>query len=113
MAKKVKPLAKAKPAAKKTAKVTTAVVAAPVVKRATKASLAADERTAKLSAKWVSYYNKAEAIETTPYNMKNNYTADTAINHKLLGWGYIVDNKNDRLEVLFKDGIKYLISNYK
>jgi hypothetical protein len=33
--------------------------------------------------------------------------------HKVLGWGFVLSNLNDRLEVLFKDGIKVLISNYK
>ena len=45
--------------------------------------------------------------------MKAVFEEKTAILHKVLGWGYILSNRNDRLEVLFKDGIKYLISNYK
>ncbi len=72
-----------------------------------------DEKTSKLAAKWAGYYNKAKSIQTEAYSMKNKYETETAISHKVLGWGYILDNKNDRLEVLFKDGIKYLISNYK
>jgi hypothetical protein len=45
--------------------------------------------------------------------MRGSFEERTAIVHKVLGWGYILANRNDRLEVLFKDGIKYLISNYK
>ncbi len=66
-----------------------------------------------LSSKWNTLYKKAEQIEAKPYNMKAVFEEKTAITHKVLGWGYILANRNDRLEVLFKDGIKYLISNYK
>ena len=69
--------------------------------------------TGPLAAKWTSYYKKAETIDTAPYNMRNQFAEKTAIVHKVMGWGYIMANRNDRLEVLFKDGIKYLISNYK
>jgi hypothetical protein len=66
-----------------------------------------------LAQKWSALFKKSEAIESKPYNMKATYAEKTAIVHKVLGWGYILANRNDRLEVLFKDGIKYLISNYK
>lgn len=77
-----------------------------------KAEKATDAANA-LSQKWGSLYKKAESIEAKPYNMRAVFEEKTAIIHKVLGWGYILANKNDRLEVLFKDGIKYLISNYK
>ena len=77
-----------------------------------KAEKATDAANA-LSQKWGSLYKKAESIESKPYNMRAVFEEKTAIIHKVLGWGYILANKNDRLEVLFKDGIKYLISNYK
>jgi hypothetical protein len=63
--------------------------------------------------KWQGLYSKANKLPAPPYNMKNTYEKQTPIKHKTLGWGYITDNKNGRLEVLFEDGIKYLISNYK
>lgn len=66
-----------------------------------------------LAAKWQALYAKAKNIPVAPYNMKNRYEKQTAINHKTLGWGFITEIRNDRLEVLFQDGIKYLISNYK
>ena len=66
-----------------------------------------------LSSKWSALFKKAEQIDAKPYNMKAVFEEKTAIVHKVLGWGYILANRNDRLEVLFKDGIKYLISNYK
>lgn len=71
------------------------------------------EHQLKVLAKWQSYYSKAKSLDTQPYNMKAKYEPETGIEHKVMGWGYIMDNKNDRLEVLFRDGIKYLISNYK
>jgi hypothetical protein len=69
--------------------------------------------TGPMAQKWTQLFKKAETIESKPYNMKASYAEKTAIVHKVLGWGYIMANRNDRLEVLFKDGIKYLISNYK
>ena len=69
--------------------------------------------TGPLAQKWTALFKKADSIESKPYNMKASYGEKTAIVHKVLGWGYILANRNDRLEVLFKDGIKYLISNYK
>jgi hypothetical protein len=72
-----------------------------------------NEAASALSGKWNTLFKKAEQIEAKPYNMKNVFEEKTAITHKVLGWGYILANRNDRLEVLFKDGIKYLISNYK
>lgn len=67
----------------------------------------------KLALKWESLYAKSTAIPSEPYSMKKTFEAQTGLKHKTLGWGFIIDNKNDRLEVLFKDGIRYLISNYK
>lgn len=73
----------------------------------------ANEAASALAAKWATLYKKAEQIDAKPYNMKQVFEEKTAIVHKVLGWGYILANRNDRLEVLFKDGIKHLISNYK
>lgn len=80
-------------------------------KKASEALLA--EKAGQMSQKWNSLFKKAQEIETKPYNMRQTYEAKTSITHKVLGWGYILANKNDRLEVLFKDGIRFLISNYK
>lgn len=71
------------------------------------------EKSGQMTQKWNSLFKKANDHETKPYNMKHVYEAKTGIQHKLLGWGYILNNKNDRLEVLFQDGIRFLISNYK
>ena len=73
----------------------------------------ANEAASALAAKWSTLFKRAENIEAQPYSMRTVYEERTAIVHQVLGWGYILANRNDRLEVLFKDGIKYLISNYK
>lgn len=73
----------------------------------------ASEKLGRLAQKWTSLNRKAKDIESAPYSMRGTYEAKTAIHHKVLGWGYILANKNDRLEVLFKDGVRYLISNYR
>ncbi len=75
--------------------------------------ISANEAVSALAAKWNTLHKKAEQIDAKPYNMRAQFEEKTAITHKVLGWGYIMTNRNDRLEVLFKDGIKYLISNYK
>ncbi len=110
-------VAKAKAALNKIHKSTTAEVktAAPVKTKSRKISVsaAANEAVTALAAKWLSLFKKADQIETKPYNMKSVFAEKTAVQHKILGWGYILTNRNDRLEVLFKDGIKHLISNYK
>ncbi len=72
-----------------------------------------NEATSALAQKWSTLFKKSQQIESKPYNMKSSFEEKTAIVHKILGWGYILANRNDRLEVLFKDGIRYLISNYK
>ncbi|MGE4133811.1 MAG: hypothetical protein AB7F86_19390 [Bdellovibrionales bacterium] len=72
-----------------------------------------NEAASALAQKWNTLFKKAAQIEVKPYNMKASFEERTAIHHKVLGWGYILANRNDRLEVLFKDGIKYLISNYR
>ena len=84
-------------------------------KRSRKISIeiSANEAASALASKWATLNKKAEQIDVKPYNMKGVFEERTAITHKVLGWGYILANRNDRLEVLFKDGIKYLISNYK
>lgn len=104
----------AKAALKKESESAQAPAEAPT-KRSRKISIeiSANEAASALAQKWGTLYKKAEQIEAKPYNMKAQFEEKTAIVHKVLGWGYILANRNDRLEVLFKDGIKYLISNYK
>lgn len=88
-------------------------VAPKKVRKATVMEANIGEGSSALSSKWNSLYRKSQQMEVKPYNMMAAFEEKTAILHKVLGWGYILTNRNDRLEVLFKDGIKYLISNYK
>lgn len=117
VSKKDQVIAKAKAALKVEATaVETAAPAKPISKaKARKIMIEAsiNEAASALAAKWATLYKKAEQIDAKPYNMKAVFEEKTAIVHKVLGWGYILANRNDRLEVLFKDGIKHLISNYK
>jgi len=63
--------------------------------------------------KWAEMYNKHKETQATSYDMKATFQAGVPIQHKVLGWGWVVSNENDRLEVLFKDGKRMLISNYR
>lgn len=71
------------------------------------------DRNGDLEAQWSQLKEKTKAIKPIPYKMTERYEARVPIQHKLMGWGYILTNQNDRLEVLFQEGIKFLISNYK
>ena len=115
--KKAKSGAKAKPSQKKGAKTASdgASVKPPVakVKRMTKAQTAAVELSKKLADKWQSLHRSSKGIKPAVYDMKKTYEENIPLQHKVLGWGYVLSNVNNRLEVLFEDGIKVLISNYK
>lgn len=63
--------------------------------------------------KWTSLQKKHGKTEPKSYNMREEYSERTPIQHKIHGWGFIISNTNDRLEVLFESGIKTLISNHK
>lgn len=63
--------------------------------------------------KWAEMYNKHKETQASLYDMKATFQAGVPIQHKVLGWGWVVSNDNDRLEVLFKDGKRMLISNYR
>ena len=65
------------------------------------------------SVQWALLFEKSKAVKPIPYKMTDVFEPKTPIQHKTLGWGYVLSNQNDRLEVLFEVGIKMLISNYK
>lgn len=94
-------------------KVNEAVIEVKTKKKRGKKAATEQLDASELNQKWNSLYRKAQENDAKPYNMKHTYEPKTPIVHKLLGWGYILNNKNDRLEVLFKDGVRFLISNYK
>lgn len=63
--------------------------------------------------KWNEYKSKFGGTAAPTYSMSGQFEAQGPLQHKTLGWGYIVSINNDRLEVLFESGRKTLISNYK
>ncbi len=63
--------------------------------------------------KWGDLFEKYKQLKPVNYSMKDVFEANQPIQHKVLGWGWVISSENDRLEVLFKDGKKILISNYK
>ncbi len=64
-------------------------------------------------AKWAELFKKLGKDKAINYKMSDTFAALSPVQHKILGWGFILKNDNDRLEVLFETGIRMLISNYK
>ncbi|MCS6837457.1 MAG: hypothetical protein NZ480_01300 [Bdellovibrionaceae bacterium] len=62
--------------------------------------------------RWLQYKKKYGGIDPVEYDMKKKFEEKTPIFHPKLGWGFILSIENDRLHVLFAQGIKILISNY-
>ena len=44
------------------------------------------------------------------YDSSKSYLPKVSIKHPIFGWGYILSVRNKRLEVIFKDSVKYLAS---
>ncbi|HND86055.1 MAG TPA: hypothetical protein PLU50_09620 [Pseudobdellovibrionaceae bacterium] len=63
--------------------------------------------------KWYELYRKYRTEMIQVYEISKSFEARRPLEHKLFGWGYVLSNEYDRLEVLFKDGKKVLISNRK
>jgi hypothetical protein len=64
-------------------------------------------------AKWADLFEKHKAVKASAYSITGQFEAKAPIEHKLFGWGFVLSNEYDRLEVLFKDGKRMLISNRK
>ena len=64
-------------------------------------------------AKWNELFKKYGKDKAIPYKMSDTFPSLSPVQHKVLGWGFILKNDNDRMEVLFETGIRMLISNYK
>lgn len=62
---------------------------------------------------WQQLYRQHKNEATVPYHMESDYKPKMAIEHKILGWGYILKAINNRIEVSFKAGVKTLIMNHK
>lgn len=85
---------------------------APAPKKS-KAARALDEEGEKLLKQWSQMHEQMKNTKPVVYTLQGNYEAKTAIQHKVLGWGYVLKNKGNRIEVLFEEGIKTLVTNYK
>lgn len=90
-----------------------APVAPKVSKKEKLAKIASDKALSEDLRKWIDLQDKFGSEKAASYNMTATYQANKPIQHKVLGWGYILSVQNDRLEVLFETGTKMLISNYK
>lgn len=64
-------------------------------------------------AKWAELFKKYGKEKALNYKMTETFPSLVPLQHKVLGWGFVLTNENDRLEVLFENGIRMLISNYK
>ena len=82
-------------------------------KRLTKAEREAQEEIERLQEKWNELHDLSEGQASKKYKLSEDYEPNTALQHPKLGWGYVLTSQNNRIEVLFEDGIKVLISNYK
>lgn len=79
----------------------------------TKAAIAAAKFSSDENKKWNDLREKHAGEKAANYAMSASYEPNQPLQHKVLGWGFIVSVQNDRLEVLFETGTKMLISNYK
>ena len=98
-----------KPAVKKTLKKDTKVTAKK--EKVKKLSKKDQKLMAENERRWKAYQNKNKDISPVPYKISGVYQDKTPIMHKKFGWGYILSIRNDRLEVMFKETVKFLVSN--
>ncbi len=63
--------------------------------------------------KWHELHEKHKGMKAPAYSISGQFEAKSPLQHKLFGWGFILSNEYDRLEVLFEDGKRMLISNRK
>jgi len=82
-------------------------------KRITKAEREATEEAERLRDKWQELHTLSEGQPAKKYKIVDSYESNSALDHAKLGWGYVLTSQNNRLEVLFEDGIKILVSNYE
>ena len=82
-------------------------------KRMTKAEREAKEEADKLKEKWNELNALSEGQPAKKYKLSEDFETNIAIDHPKMGWGYVLNSQNNRIEVLFEEGIKVLISNYK
>lgn len=105
--------AKAAPAAEEAATAPEAPAKKEKAAKAPKATKAKKEEKAPATdGRWAELKEKHAKDKAAKYSMTGQFQANQAIEHPKLGWGFILSNNNDRLEVIFQDGVKILISNF-
>lgn len=77
-----------------------------------KEGAAAASKAGEIDSRWAELREKYSKEKAHKYSMSGQFQANQAIEHPKLGWGFVLTNNNDRLEVLFQDGVRILISNY-
>ena len=93
--------------------VKTVKAAKPKAVKISAAQKKADKLSSEASAQWADLHQKYGSEKPQVYDMKAQFEANKPLQHKVLGWGWIMSVENDRLEVMFQDGKRMLISNYK
>ena len=61
--------------------------------------------------KWSDLYKKSKNIKPIPFRVSGKYETKSALKHSEFGWGWILSNTNNRLEVVFRDKVRMLLSN--
>ena len=61
--------------------------------------------------KWENLHKKAHDIKAIPFHISKPFPAKIPIRHPVFGWGWIISSKNHRLQVMFKDKTRMLLSN--
>lgn len=62
---------------------------------------------------WQALHSEYKNLKAASYDMSRTFSINTPIKHKKFGWGFILSVKYNRLDVLFKEGHKVLISDFK
>lgn len=110
-----------KPEVKKTQTIVSMMESEPISEEAAKVEKISKVKPVKVDrgnlndekAKWTELNKKYGKEKALTYKMTERFPSLSPLQHKVLGWGFILTNENDRLEVLFENGIRMLISNYK
>ena len=80
-------------------------------KKSTKIEKKEEKQQKEHEKKWENLYKKAKDVKPATFRLSNAFSAKTALKHPIFGWGWIISNKNDRLQVMFKDKTRVLLSN--
>ena len=82
------------------------------VKKLDKKALAEKKAQTENQKKWSALYQKkSKDIKAGGFSIFEKYSAGSPIMHKTFGWGWILSSKNNRLEVIFEDKVRTLLSN--